>query len=432
MDFRQPISFLNQKNKMKLIISIAKALLLARWKQTLIAAIGVTFSIDMFISLLSFMSGLNVLLDGLMLNRTAHVRLFNDTKASKNQPINRVDSFKKTYNFIQSVKTGNTREGIYNSNAIIETLKKDKNVLGAVPKITTPVFFNDASKEITGVVNGIEIESEVKLFHLGEYIIKGNPFDLERQSNSIILGSGLAEDLLVEIGDIVQISAISGERFSLKVVGIYQSGVAAFDKTQSYASIATVQKLLEKPNSYYTDIQIKLKDINTAPILAKQFSTVFNIDAEDIFTANAQFSTGSGIRDIISWAVGVVLLIVAGFGIYNILNMMIYEKMESIAILKATGFTGKDVKRIFLMIALSIGLFGGLLGLLFGFGISAAIDTVPFKTTALPSVDTYPVDYNIKFYIIGIVFSLITTYLAGWLPSRKASKVDPVIIIRGK
>jgi lipoprotein-releasing system permease protein len=417
---------------MKLIVRIAKALLLARWKQTLVAAVGVTFSIAMFIALLSFMGGLNKLLDGLMLNRTPHIRLFNEIKASRNHPINNVDSFKASYNFIQSVKTTSVRQSIYNSTAIIDALKKDKNVIGAVPKITAPVFFNDAAKEITGVVNGIEIESEVKFFHLSEYIIKGNPYDLERQSNSIILGSGLAEVLLVEIGDAVQISAVSGERFPLKVVGIYQSGVAAFDKTQSYASIATVQKLMGKPNSFYTDIQIKLNDINTAPALAKQFSKIFNIDAEDAFVANAQLSTGSSVRNVISWAVGVVLLIVAGFGIYNILNMMIYEKMESIAILKATGFTGKDVKKIFLIIALGIGLFGGLLGLLFGLGISAAIDIVPFKTSALPSVETYPIDYNIRFYIIGIVFSFITTYFAGWLPSRKASKVDPVIIIRGK
>ena len=70
---------------------------------------------------------------------------------------------------------------------------------------------------------------------------------------------------------------------------------------------------------------------------------------------------------------GITLLIVAGFGIYNILNMMIYEKMDSIAILKATGFSGRDVKLIFLVIALSIGFFGGLFGLLFGYILSAII-----------------------------------------------------------
>jgi lipoprotein-releasing system permease protein len=128
----------------------------------------------------------------------------------------------------------------------------------------------------------------------------------------------------------------------------------------------------------------------------------------------------------------VVLLIVAGFGIYNILNMMIYEKMDTIAILKATGFSGKDVQSIFLVIALSIGVFGGLLGLLLGFGLSAIIDQIPFTSDALPQVKSYPINYNPTFYLIGVVFSLVTTFFAGWFPARKASKVDPVTIIRGK
>ena len=81
--------------------------------------------------------------------------------------------------------------------------------------------------------------------------------------------------------------------------------------------------------------------------MAKEYARLFETDAEDIQTANAQFETGTSIRLTISYAVGVTLLIVAGFGIYNILNMMIYEKMDSIAILKATGFSGADVKRIF-------------------------------------------------------------------------------------
>ena len=137
-------------------------------------------------------------------------------------------------------------------------------------------------------------------------------------------------------------------------------------------------------------------------------------------------------RNIISYSVGITLLIVAGFGIYNILNMMIYEKMDSIAILKATGFSGRDVKRIFLVIALGIGVFGGFLGLIFGFLLSSVIGQIPFNTSALPTVKTYPINYSPVFYIIGIVFSLITTYFAGFFPARKASKVDPVIIIRGK
>lgn len=95
---------------------------------------------------------------------------------------------------------------------------------------------------------------------------------------------------------------------------------------QSYASINTTQKLLGEGNSYVTDLQIKLVDILQAPQIAKEYASIFELDAIDIQTANSQFETGSSVRSLISYVVGITLLVVAGFGIYNILNMMIYEK----------------------------------------------------------------------------------------------------------
>ena len=418
--------------KYKLLVSIAKSLLLARWKQTLVAAVGVTFSITMFITLLGFMSGLNDLLDGLILNRTPHIRLFNDIKPNLNQPINIHPDFTHSHNFISSIKSESNRQAIYNSIAISTRIKNDNRVIGFSPKITAQIFFYEGSVDVTGAINGIDYNEESRLFHFNEYITSGNAEDLDKIANSIVLGKGLAKILLADIGDIVYISTSNGERFQLKVVGIFQSGLGDIDKTQSFSSVGTVQKILSKPNSYITEIQIKLNDITMAPAMAKEYEALFETDTEDIQTANSQFETGSSVRTIISYAVGITLLIVAGFGIYNILNMMIFEKMDSIAILKATGFSGKDVQTIFLMIALSIGLFGGLLGLVFGFGLSSAIDQIPFNTASLPTVKTYPINYDPIFYSIGIIFSLITTFLAGWFPARKASKVDPVVIIRGK
>ncbi len=416
----------------KLLISIAKALLLARWRQTLVAAFGVTFSITMFITLLSFMSGLNDLLDGLILNRTAHVRIYNDIKPNADQPINKNVQYAKGHNFIGSIKSDGNRMAIYNSVAIMNAIQKDTRVLGLSPKITAQVFFNDGSVDITGSIFGINPTEETKLFHFDEYITTGNSADLTKINNSIILGKGLADKLLVQIGDIVQITTSKGDRFPLKVVGTFQSGIKDFDNVQSYASLNTVQKILSVPNDYITSIQVKLNDIRQAPAVAKEYQQLYQTDAEDIQTANSQFETGSSIRTLISYSVGVTLLIVAGFGIYNILNMMIFEKMDSIAILKATGFSGTDVKKIFIYIAVSIGVFGGLIGLLLGFGLSALIDQIPFNTVSLPTIQTYPINYNPKFYMIGIVFSFITTYFAGWFPARKASKIDPVVIIRGK
>lgn len=416
----------------KLIAGIAKALMFARWRQSLVAAAGVTFSITMFIALLGFMDGLNKMLDSLVLNRTPHIRLYNEIKPSLNQPIQQSEQFSGAYHFVRTVRSGSNGLAIHNSGAIINALRSDPQVRGIAPKISAPVLYNAGTIDITGVVSGIDVLAESELFFFRDYIPKGDPLDLRNMPNSIILGKGLAEKLLADIGDVVQVTTSRGDRMPLKVVGFFQSGILDYDKIQSFASVSTAQKLLGVSNTYITDIQLKLNDMSKAPELAKTYSTLFDCEAEDIQTANSQFETGTFIRTLISYVVGITLLIVAGFGIYNILNMMIYEKMDTIAILKATGFSGADVRKIFLGIALTIGFTGGFVGLVLGFILSLLIDQVPFNTAALPTITTYPVSYNPAYYVIGMVFSLVTTWLAGFFPARKASKIDPVIIIRGK
>ncbi|RLK07704.1 ABC transporter permease [Tenacibaculum discolor] len=418
--------------KYKYLIEIAGALMLARWKQTLVAAIGVTFSIALFVALLGFMEGLNNLLDGIVLNRTPHIRLYNDIKPSKQQPIDLSEKYKNYHNYISSIKPANTRIEIYNAQQIINKLKKDDRVEGVAAKITTQVFYNFGNIDLNGIINGIEVNQESALFAFSDYVMEGNYQDLEKVPNSIILGYSAAEIINAKIGDLITVTSTEGEQFYLKVVGFFQSGLVEIDKVQSFTSLQTTRKLLGVNSNYISDIQIKLKNLNEAPALANEYETFFNVNAEDIQTANAQFETGSSVRSIISYAVGITLLIVSGFGIYNILNMLIYEKMDTIAILKATGFAGNDVKNIFITISLSIGIAGALGGLSFGFLLSLGIDSIPFNTPSLPKVNTYPIDYGIQYYTIAVVFAMATTFLAGWMPAKKASKVDPVIIIRGK
>lgn len=416
----------------KLITNIAISLLMARWRQTLIAAIGVTFSITMFVGLLSFMSGLNDMLDGLILNRTAHIRLYKEIKPTKQQPIDISYEFKNYHNFIRSVKPKNERLELYDAAGIMNALKNDKRVLGVVPKVTAQVFYNVGVLDINGIIDGIDVAEESRLFQFKDFVIDGNYLDLKNTPNSIILGKGVAEKMLVQLGDVIKITTSKGEQISLKVVGIFQSGIRDIDNLQSYCSLNTTQRLLGESSTYITDIQIKLIDVSLAPQIAREYENIFHVDALDIQMANAQFETGSFIRTLISYSVGITLLIVAGFGIYNILNMMIYEKMDSIAILKATGFSGKDVNTIFILIASTIGIVGGVFGLAFGLGLSYIIDNIPFNTASLPAIKTYPINYNPKIYLIGLSFSIVTTYFAGYFPARKASKIDPVIIIRGK
>lgn len=416
----------------KVILGIAKTHLRSKFRQTAIAALGVTFGIGSYITLVSFMTGLNTMLDDLILNQTPHIQIYNEIEPTENQPISFYEEFREYTNVVHSIKPKQVQKKIYNASPMMDHLNNDPEVKAALPQIKTQIFYIAGSIEMGGNLTGIDILKEVEHFNFGDYIVAGTANDLNNTENGILLGIGIARKMSLDIGERVQITTVKGEIFPIKIVGIYQSGIAELDNIQSFANLKTVQKILGEPNNYITNINVKLHDIEKAVPMAREIEQQFDLKALDIQTANAQFETGTQVRNLITYAVSITLLIVAGFGIYNILNMLIYEKMNDIAILKAIGFSGSDVQFIFLSQAMIIGIIGGILGLILGFTLSKIIDQIPFETESFPTITTYPVNYELLYYIFGITFALISTFLAGYLPSLKAKKLDPVHIITGQ
>ena len=107
--------------------------------------------------------------------------------------------------------------------------------------------------------------------------------------------------------------------------------------------------------------------------------------------------------------------------------MTVNEKIRDIAILKAMGFEDNDVMQIFLFQSLLVGFLGGVVGIILGFLVSVLVDRVPFE---LPGLSTLPIDFNAGFYVQSFLFGMLTTLIAGYLPAKKASGIDPVEIIR--
>lgn len=414
------------------LIQIAKTHLLTRKKQSAIASLGVTFGIGTFVVLVSFMTGLNGLLDGLILNRTPHIRIYNEVQPSAKQPIQLRPEFKGAVHMVHSIKPKQDQASIYNNQPLMATLKKNPLVMGVTPQVSARIFYQSGSVLLNGNAIGIDPLEEDRLFNFKQYVVNGLPRDLANNDNGIVLGIGVAKKLSIGIGDRVQLLSSSGATYRLKVVGFFQSGLADIDKLQSYVNVKTAQRIAGEGNNHVTDISVKLHDIEKAKGLSDEIAQTYGVNSIDVKAANAQFETGTTIRNIITYAVSITLLIVAGFGIYNILNMVIYEKMNDIAILKATGFSGSDVKRIFIYQAMFIGVVGGLIGLAMGGLLSFLISKAPFETEAIPTVKTFPVNFQPLFYLIGAVFAIVTTFFAGYLPARKASKIDPVEIIRGQ
>ena len=413
-------------------LGISKVHLLSRKKQSLVAMLGVTFGIAMFILMISFMQGVNQFLQDTMLEATPDIHIYSDVTTDFSVSVS--SEYYKDSGKVLVVRHPKPKQialNIKNPDAILADLKKNPAVLAVSPTLSTQVFYNYGPIQINGYINGVNMEEESRLFKLNEKMVQGKPENLLTADNGIIMGQGLEEKLNVMMGDLVSLSTPTGSTMRFRIVGIFQIGVGAIDNVKSYVSLTSVQQLLGKDHSYITDINIKMKDNKDSKQAAVDFGNRYKYKSEDWETANTSVMASNLIRDVLTYVVSITLLVVAGFGIYNIMNMTIANKLKDIAILKAQGFARRDIVQIFLSQSLVIGFLGAVTGIILGFGLSYMLSRVPFPRSNFISLKYFPVIFRPAHYGFGLIFGLLTTFLAGFTPSLKASRIDPVAILRG-
>jgi lipoprotein-releasing system permease protein len=406
--------------------------MLSRKKQTIVAILGVTFGIAMFILMISFMQGVNQFIDDTMLSATPDIHIYNDVKTDYTHSI--AGDYFRDSNKLVAVYHPKPKEitlNIKNADGIAADIKKDNDVAAVSPLLSTQVFYNYGPVQINGYIDGVNIIEETKLYNLDSKMVEGKTENLLTTNSGIIMGSGLAKKLNVRTGDLISLATPTGSTMRFRLVGIFQIGMGVIDNVKSYVNLSSVQQLLNKDRSYITDINIKLKDNKKSTNVAEVMYRKYGYKSDDWQTANAAAMAGKNIRNMLTYVVSFTLLVVAGFGIYNIMNMTIANKMKDIAILKAQGFAQRDIVTIFLSQSLIIGFVGAVTGIILGFAMSYALSRVPFPANDEIAWKNFPVLFRSAYYVFGIVFGILTTFVAGFMPSLKASRVDPVVILRG-
>jgi len=401
--------------------------LTSRIKQVLVAMLSVTFGISMYIFMNGFMSGVNDIQTEMAFSTLAHIRVYNDLPEDRTNILGRIGEKDVLVN-VRNAKVIQYTEGIKNSTEIIDIAQKNTEVIGVTPQVNINVFYRNGATKVNGVLGGVDVRNEDILFGTADYVIKGKWNELQNRGDGLILGVGLAKRLSINLDDNVNVLTSDGVSRNFKVIGLIETTIANIDNSKAFIRISTARQLISKNHSYASDIQINIKDFNQAASVAEILSPKVDYKVEAWMEANGQLQAGSDLRDIIAIAVSFTILIVAGFGIYNIMNMTVNEKIKEIAILKAMGFEGRDIVEIFLVQSLIIGIMGGLVGMGLGFIVSVVVNHIPFEIAGL---ETLPMSYNPKDYGMAFFFGLITTFIAGYLPAKKASKIDPVEIIRG-
>lgn len=407
--------------KLSVNYEIALTHILTRKKQTLVAAMGVTIGIALYIFSNSIVSGFGAYSKGEMFKSVPHLRVYNKDKIS--QPL--FDS-ESSIVIIQNPKITTLSNNIINPFSLLDDIITQQYITFAAPQVNVDMFYINGKSQLKGVSNGVNILEADAMFDIQSTMLAGNLQILTTDLNAIVIGSGVAEKLNVGIDDNITVSSAQGVKKIMRIAGIFSSGNQAIDESKSYLHISTAQQLVQQNSNYVTDIYASILDPDEAEIYAKKLQEITPYDVEDWKEANADQLAQDNMLGTMTPLISYCIMLVAAFGIYNILNMTIIQKMNDIAILKANGFKGKDIIKIFVSEAFIMGFMGTILGLTIGFILVSIMQTVYIG----PPIGYFPVFHDPKVYITGAMFGLSVSLGAGYFPARKASKIDPVEIFR--
>lgn len=408
--------------KLKVNFDIALTHILTRKKQTIVASMGVTVGIALYIFSNSIVAGVNSYTKLNMFKTIPHIRIHKADEISS--PISKSDS--STLTLISNPKITTTSKAIVNPYGLIDEIKKQPFVLNVAPQVNVDLFYNSGKSQLKGLASGINVVEADAMFNIRSTMLGGDLMKLSTDLNGIIIGKGIAEKLNLLIGDNISVISSLGVIKNLNVTGVFATDNKVTDETKSYINIATAQQLIKENSNKVTDIYVRLTEPDSSAIYAAQIQQLTDYKVEDWQVENVDQLAQSKMTGTMTPLISISIMLVAAFGIYNIINMTITQKMNDIAILKANGFKGKDIIIIFLTEAFIMGAFGTSIGVLIG-GLLVQIASGIYVG---PPVGYFPVQFDPSIFVSGIMFGLIVSLGAGYFPAKKASKVDPVAIFR--
>jgi lipoprotein-releasing system permease protein len=423
---------------MKLIIAnnvnwkIARIQMAARKKQAIVAILGVTFGVSMFITLMSFMKGVNHFLLDVVTSATPDIHLYADQVKTMPFPVpsELQKDAQKMISFEYGRKPRGQEKNFSNAGVLLNALRFDPAVEAVSPVVTLQAFLRHGSSIANAQILGVSVGDAESVLKLSSKLTSGSIRDMEISENGIILGSGLAERLKVHLGDWMTISTANGVKDRIRVCSIIRYGLGSIDNSRAFIHIRRIRQWLGRGNDFTTGYFIRLKDPEFSEVSAFTFSRRYGYRADTRAQSNGYYLTIIFVQDMMTYIVSLAILLVAGFGIYNIMNMIINGKLNDIAILKAEGFSGKDIRQIFLSQAVFVGVIGASIGVLFGIIFTSLISTIPIPRSDLTSIPYFPVRFDPLYCLWGFLFGIVCSFLAGLMPAIRASKMDPLSILR--
>lgn len=418
-----------------LALQIALRHLRSRRRQTLLATLGIMIGGGIFALMVAITTGQTLFLREKLIDISPHLLLTSE----RLNPITARNLLQHKGTVVElrtNTPPTQRREIKPYTELLVKVERASPEVTAVAPYVLVQGVFRRGTRFQTVTVRGIEPEREKDIARLAATVQVGSLQALARMPNGVTIGSGLARKLLVGLGDDFNFITPSGAIHSLKVVGIFTSGVAGFDDRRGYINLSLAQNLRGMQRNAVTGLSIQVRDIDRAAEVKQSVQRATGYEAETWEESNTQILEFQGRQRDTSRLLVIFVFITAAFGIANTMVAIVLQKKQDIAVMKSFGVSRGGMVKIFMLEGLVIGIIGGVLAAGMGYGLAALFGSLNLfpanNDTAYLRFDKFPVSLNPAIFILTFGLSVLMATAASILPARRAAKFIPVKIIRGE
>ncbi|MCJ8275132.1 MAG: lipoprotein-releasing ABC transporter permease subunit LolE [Psychrosphaera sp.] len=298
-------------------------------------------------------------------------------------------------------------------------------------------------------IRGVDGAAEQQVSNIHQFMIAGDWSSMSTDKNALILGAGIAQKLNVTVGDHLQVMLPQIDRSfrlkppkyaNLQVTGIFKMG-GQLDFSLGYIALNDARDLIGLDEGAIQGIRLNIKDVFVADQLSREIA---NTMTDTVYMISWFRSQGHLYQDIqlvrfIMYLVLFIVIAVASFNIVSTLVMAVKEKQSDIAILKTMGATDNTIIMTFVFQGLSNGIKGIAFGAVTGILVALYIPNIfvwleQLRGTRFLEDDVYfinfiPSQLMWQDVVIAVSIALVASLVATIYPSRRATKIEPAVIL---
>lgn len=391
--------------------------------QTLFIITGVAIGVAVIVFMSALMTGLQANFIRRVLSAQAHIQLLPPKEAAR--PL-RVDS--------------TAAAGMIEGAIIQPPLQRLKSIdqwqavatqIRAMPEVTAVssvaggsalAVRGSASRAIS--VAGIEPASFYRIVNIDQKIVRGNA---QLKATDILIGTEMASDLGVDIGDKLWVTTASGAASTLTVLGIFDLGNKNANQRSTFVALHTAQSLLGLPGGV-TSLEVTVGDVYAAEVIARRITAATGVEADSWIKSSAEFFTAVSAQKAANTAIRFFVGLSVAFGIASVLVVVVVQKSREIGILRAMGISRGQILRVFLLQGGLLGLAGALVGS--AIGLLALLSWQHFEINA-DGTPLFSLVFDSALFTAALLLATLTGLGAAFAPALRAARLDPVVAIHG-